>query len=88
MNLPRFTAELSLQRSTGRYARTPSDHSSRSGAVIEPQGCGPCFNGLRQCSGGLACDEVYIDGFFDHWQCYPQYWSEPCRHPLLAPPPD
>jgi hypothetical protein len=56
MNLPRFTADASIRRTSRGYWRVP--RSSRAGsrlvpALCFPDGhCGPCVNGIQHCCEG------------------------------------
>ena len=96
MNIPGFTAEASLYRSTKCYAMASKGVTVGGEAVIEPQYCGPCISGRRQCGAyqwdcGYVCDPGCI---FGEQQCC-QYvcsqgsfhtWSIPCGRPPFPRP--
>src|SRR5574340_322266 len=66
MDMPGFTAEAALYKSTRRYATASADIVTQNESVVRPQFCGPCINGRRQCG--------------DYgWVCYPDTESPECN---------
>lgn len=85
MNVPEFTAELSLQKSSGHYTMASQNSIGRE-KVVEPQQyyCGPCDGRRRTCvePGNRYCfrDPGCLFGDLCPITCYggDSVWSEPC----------
>jgi len=87
MSMPAFTAESSLCKSIGRYTMAHSGGFARVESIVEPQYCGPCIGGRRQCGdyqwvcenycppGGIICTTHCYQGAF-------QTYSVPCNKPI------
>jgi hypothetical protein len=78
MNIPEFTAQASLYRTSNSYRSLAFDHASPQRTVLVPQLGGPGFEGMANCISD--CADTHPD--WTAAQC-----RASCRDPGAPPPP-